>query len=66
MCFSAFQIEIGTVLPFVNRPIIFPEQVQEETEEGEESTSKLIDGSSPQEPLSPGVQIPEASGGLCH
>ncbi|KAM5171216.1 epiphycan [Mantella aurantiaca] len=58
------EIEIGTVLPVVNRPILSPEQVQEETEDDEESTSKLIDGSSPQEPLSPGVQTPEASGGI--
>ncbi|XP_044133147.1 epiphycan [Bufo gargarizans] len=56
------EIEIGTVLPIVNRPILSPEPVQEEIEEDEESTPKLIDGSSPQGPLSPGVQIPEASG----
>ncbi|XP_063786570.1 epiphycan [Pseudophryne corroboree] len=58
------EIEIGTVLPIVNRPILSPEEVQEEIEEDEESTPKLIDGSSPQGPLSPGVQIPEASGGI--
>lgn len=63
---SPLQIEIGTVLPVVNRPILSPEPVQEEIEEEEESTPKLIDGSSPQGPLSPGVQTPEASGGLCH
>ncbi|XP_040200080.1 epiphycan [Rana temporaria] len=56
------EIEIGTVLPVVNRPILSPEPVQEEIEEEEESTPKLIDGSSPQGPLSPGV--PEASGGV--
>ncbi|XP_040264686.1 epiphycan [Bufo bufo] len=56
------EIEIGTVLPIVNRPILSPEPVQEEIEEDEESTPKLIDGSSPQGPLSPGVQTPEASG----
>ncbi|XP_069811842.1 epiphycan [Dendropsophus ebraccatus] len=58
------EIEIGTVLPIVNRPILSPEPVQEEIEEEEESTPKLIDGSSPQGPLSPGVQTPEASGGI--
>ncbi|KAM4747756.1 epiphycan [Rhinophrynus dorsalis] len=58
------QIEIGTVLPVVNRPIVSPEQVPEETEEAEESTPKLIDGSSPQGPLTPGVLGPETSGGI--
>ncbi|XP_075456561.1 epiphycan [Ascaphus truei] len=58
------QIEIGTVLPVVNRPILSPEQVPEDIEEGEESTPKLIDGSSPQGPLSPGVLGPETSAGI--
>ncbi|CAH2277704.1 epiphycan [Pelobates cultripes] len=58
------EIEIGTVLPVVNRPIISPEQIPEEAEEEEESTPKLIDGSSPQGPLSPGVLVPETSGGV--
>ncbi|KAG9490428.1 epiphycan [Eleutherodactylus coqui] len=66
------EIEIGTVLPIVNRPILSPEpdhgSVIEEGEEStsteEESTPKLIDGSSPQGPLTPGVQTPEASGGF--
>ncbi|KAM9313392.1 epiphycan [Gastrophryne carolinensis] len=57
------KIEIETVLPAVNRPIIsIPDQ--KEIEEAEESTPTLIDGSSPQGPLSPGVQTPEASGGV--
>ncbi|OCT87548.1 epiphycan S homeolog isoform X1 [Xenopus laevis] len=58
------KIEIGTVLPVVNRPILSPEQVPEETEEAEESTPKLIDGSSPQGPLTPGVQGPDTSGAI--
>ncbi|KAM4677415.1 epiphycan [Discoglossus pictus] len=60
------QIEIGTVLPIVNRPILSPEQFQEEIEEEEESTPKLVDGSSPQGPLSPGVLPPdtESSAGI--
>ncbi|XP_053320506.1 epiphycan [Spea bombifrons] len=58
------EIEIGTVLPVVNRPIISPEHVPEEEEEAEESTPKLIDGSSPQGPLSPGVLVPETSGDI--
>ncbi|KAM8974697.1 epiphycan [Pelodytes ibericus] len=58
------EVEIGTVLPVLNRPLISPEEVPEEVEEEEESTPKLIDGSSPQGPLSPGVHIPETSGGV--
>ncbi|XP_053572886.1 epiphycan [Bombina bombina] len=58
------EIEIGTVLPIVNRPILSPEPLLEEAEEEEESTPKLVDGSSPQGPLSPGVQGPETSAGI--
>ncbi|KAG8439554.1 hypothetical protein GDO86_005666 [Hymenochirus boettgeri] len=58
------KIEIGTVLPIVNRPIISQEQVPDETEEAEESTPKLIDGSSPQGPLTPAVLPPDTSGSI--
>ncbi|XP_069485362.1 epiphycan [Ambystoma mexicanum] len=57
------QIEIGTILPIVDGEAQTSSLLTEEAEE-EESTSKLIDGSSPQGPGSPGVLGPETSAGL--